>query len=655
MDKKMNRLLTTALFSLAFGSLEIGAAETPFTPFKDGYANTSQYIGTSKTLIVRAGDSKGWVAHSLGDSSSVGLSKARLSIYVKDVIKDGTLRVYFATSLNFLENQARYENLKASDSAGIINISAARDIQGMVSVPISSAILKKIKDGAFAGFILEGANGLDAEFGAIEGSHGALLYLSYENGLALNQAMIDTIAYTVATKHAGQITGAIGTRGPKGDTGAAGPAGPKGDVGPKGDAGALGPKGDVGPKGDSGAPGPKGDAGAAGPKGDVGLTGSKGDAGAQGLVGDAGPKGDVGPKGDPGDQGRQFQILSDRGYRARYEFNKFTGVSAQLSPDSSGFGNELTLSGGVVRTPVTPGELIVKDTALLFDGASGYASAPHDLSLSPYREISLLARVTITPGASDTNTILAKKNQFEMAIIGPTGNRNLKCRFKTILGGDWTWIGLGLVGENVWTNVQATYDGTGIRTFVNGVQMSFTRYPNGPLVIDTSTPLYIGAREPNLRGFLGKLDQIRILPFSTGSGDTRNIGRWQGISYDVTDNGALGGRTVNFQKWEAATGLRVTWSDNFRAFGNASSCRWEVLFNDLPCATPMGLVFDKYEGGTSSNRHDLGTVFGTCFINKTGPIKVSTRVNTPVPGGVVGDCHTGWWNQLVSFEVEEVP
>jgi hypothetical protein len=664
MDYTMKSLFSTTLFSLAFISLKVGAVETPFTPFKDGYANTSQYNGTTKTLIVRAGDSKGWVAHTLGDSSAVGLTKARLSVYVKDVIKDGTLRVYFATSLNFLENQTRYENLKGSDSAGSINISANKDIQGMVSVAIAPAIIKKIKEGNFYGFILEGANGLDAELGAIEGAHGALLYLNYAEGLKLDQAMMDSIAYTVATKHADKITGAIGTRGPKGDSGATGPKGDAGVAGAKGDAGVTGPKGDaglVGPKGDVGVAGAKGDvgvAGVAGPKGDPGVTGSKGDAGIQGPIGVTGPKGDIGPKGDAGDQGREFQILSDRGYRARYEFNSFSGSTLQFTPDSSAFGNGLTLSpSGVDHTPVTPVIPNVPDSALLFydNAGSGYATAPHDLSLSPYREVSLLARINITSLALDTLTILAKKNQFEIAIIGPTGNRNLKCRFKTILGGDWTWVGQGLVAENVWTNVQASYDGTGIRTFVNGVQTAFIRYTNGPLVIDATSPLYIGAREPGLRGFFGKIDQIKILPIAIGNGETRNIARWQGTSQDGTDNGALTGRTVNFQKWDAATGLRVTWGDNFRVLGNTGSCRWEILINDLPCTNPMAMIFDKYEGGTSSNRHDPATFFGTCFINKTGPVKVSTKIVSPIPGGVAADCWTGWAGQLTSFEVEEVP
>ena len=117
----------------------------------------------------------------------------------------------------------------------------------------------------------------------------------------------------------GNILGAKGEQGPKGDTGPQGEpgiAGPKGDTGaqgPKGDTGAQGPKGDQGeqgPKGDQGEQGPKGDQGAQGPKGDQGAQGPKGDQGAQGPKGDQGeqgPKGDTGAQGPKGDQGEQGQ------------------------------------------------------------------------------------------------------------------------------------------------------------------------------------------------------------------------------------------------------------------------------------------------------------------------------------------------------------
>jgi len=87
--------------------------------------------------------------------------------------------------------------------------------------------------------------------------------------------------------------------------------------------------------------------------------------------------------------------------------------------------------------------------------------------------------------------------------------------------------------------------------------------------------------------------------------------------------------------------------------GTSHACRWEVLFNNLPCVSPGALVFDKYEGDTGSNRHDPATVTGTCFGLSAGTVPVTTRVG---PSGTYpgGNCYTGWNSQLVSLEVEEV-
>lgn len=138
-----------------------------------------------------------------------------------------------------------------------------------------------------------------------------------------------------------------------------------------------------------------------------------------------------------------------------------------------------------------------------------------------------------------------------------------------------------------------------------------------------------------------------------GSVEPRTIARNQGYLGDNTDNGLLAGRTVSISKKFANTGIRVSWSDNYRVLGNNMACRWEVLFNGAQCANPGPIMIDKYEGGTGSNRHDPGSMFGTCFGLPVGSVVVTTRVG-PSLGYPVNDCYTGWNNQLWSLEAEEV-
>ncbi len=136
-------------------------------------------------------------------------------------------------------------------------------------------------------------------------------------------------------------------------------------------------------------------------------------------------------------------------------------------------------------------------------------------------------------------------------------------------------------------------------------------------------------------------DFIRTIPRAAGYGDTQ------------TDNGPLGSRVLNFTKKQSDTGIRVTYIDNFRVLNNEAACSWEIKFNGASCTNPGALRYDKFEGGTNSNRHNPATVFGTCFDILAGPVRVDVWVGTTA-GRNNGDCYTGWVNQYWSLGAEEV-
>lgn len=455
----------------------IAALETPYTPYKDGHADVSSYNGSARTLEIRAGDSKGWVVHAVSDGSGQGLLKARLSLFVKDVIRDGTLRINLASSLGYLENQTRLEYLKSSDSLGSISIRAADHVQGMVSIPLGQALVSAIKDGNYTGLILEGANGLDAELGAIEGGRGALLYLEYEGGTGMSQALVDTVAKTLAARHAEALRGPTGSQGP------AGPQGPAGAVGPQGQAGAIGPQGPAG------------------------------------AIGPQGVKGDKGDKGDAADQAPIFQLLVDRGSRATYEFDGFSSATPRTTPDASGNGNTLTLStDGVNRIQIAPG-----DSAVQFLG-NGYASAANSLSLNPYSGITLTARIRLSlESPPDTQTLVHKQNQYGMAVVKNGDKGRLMAWFKTALS-EGAWVGAGNLtyGDTSWIDVQVSYDGRAIRAAVNGSQTFQMPYSQGPLALD-SNQLYLGAQAGGNHGLKGFLNQVKILGYAKGASDSLSV------------------------------------------------------------------------------------------------------------------------------------
>lgn len=422
---------------------------------------------------------------------------------------------------------------------------------------------------------------------------------SVSGGGSVNASSISVGSNTVIDSSGKWVGSPSGLQGSKGDTGPAGPQGSKGDTGP---AGPQGSKGDTGP---------------------TGLQGSKGDTG---LTGPRGSTGDTGPAG--------------LGFRASFDFEEGLGAS---SVDASGNKNNLTLSSSGVSW-TTAGHT---GKALNFDGASGYAEAPDSPSLNPREEVTLAAWVYQTGNGAAENQVINKEHAYTLAVI----KGQLQMAVQTAGGPEWTWAGSGTVPLNTWTHVMGSYDGLFIRTFVNGVLTSSTPYPNGNIAT-TATSVRIGAR-PSGNPFAGRIDEVRILGYARGVGQFSNVARWQGYLIDGQVNGALQGRSVVYPKKAASTGLRVLWSDNFRVHGTSTACRWEVLFDGAPCTNPGGVYFDKYEGDTGSNRHDMATVMGTCYGLAAKSVTVSTRVG-PSPKVAVGECYTGWNNQLVSLEVEEV-
>lgn len=119
-------------------------------------------------------------------------------------------------------------------------------------------------------------------------------------------------------------------------------------------------------------------------------------------------------------------------------------------------------------------------------------------------------------------------------------------------------------------------------------------------------------------------------------------------------------RTLTMTKVNAASALRITYFDNFRAIGNAGACRWEVLIDGNVCTAPGKLEHDHHTTG-NVNIHFNSTIEGVCTATSAGTIGAGTHVVsvriTNMPG-YGGDCYTGWnqGNFMGMIEVnEELP
>lgn len=133
----------------------------------------------------------------------------------------------------------------------------------------------------------------------------------------------------------------------------------------------------------------------------------------------------------------------------------------------------------------------------------------------------------------------------------------------------------------------------------------------------------------------------------------RYIQRFAGYTQDGTDVGPLASRVLFFAKSKFTTGIRVTYTDNFRVVGNAGG-RWEIRFNGLPCPFPGPLVFDYYEDGIGTGyMHQSQTLCATCF-GAFGPSVTIQIYVSPSPGYGAADLYTGWNGSYWMLEAEEV-
>jgi hypothetical protein len=104
----------------------------------------------------------------------------------------------------------------------------------------------------------------------------------------------------------------------------------------------------------------------------------------------------------------------------------------------------------------------------------------------------------------------AGDNNIRLCILGDDGSQKLKA---SIFNGDWYTTGLSDITYNLneWIHIAATYDGSNIRLYFNGVEVKSVAYSAS--IVASTTWWYFGRRwddnTPDQR-FTGKMDELRI-------------------------------------------------------------------------------------------------------------------------------------------------
>jgi hypothetical protein len=202
---------------------------------------------------------------------------------------------------------------------------------------------------------------------------------------------------------------------------------------------------------------------------------------------------------------------ADNGLVGYWKMDEGAGIHVS---DSSGYGNDGSLTGGVTWVPRGSG------SALSFGGGSGYVQVPDNSSLEPPLSVSVGVWLRHVGSPGDYRYIIAKGAAGCTAAsyalyTGPNGGLEfyVSRQHGAVYGrspdaGQRVWDGN-------WHLAIGTFDGTTVRLYVDGAEVrSGTAYP-GPLEypLSTSNDLFIGAYpgcSAQPFSFAGDLDEVTV-------------------------------------------------------------------------------------------------------------------------------------------------
>lgn len=209
------------------------------------------------------------------------------------------------------------------------------------------------------------------------------------------------------------------------------------------------------------------------------------------------------------DQGREYltTVTADAtgNWSATYALNlsdRITATATNTANSTSPFSVAATVAPAIPTQPLS-------NRGLYFDGTDDAVVVPDNASLRP---TTITVQAWIKPSRINTspyNNVVAKESASAgyALRIGDGG----RVDFGIFIDGTarFATTAAGLVQVNKWTHIAATYDGSVIRTYVNGVQEAATNITGS--ITHSTNVLNIG-RNPNFTGreFEGQIDEVRI-------------------------------------------------------------------------------------------------------------------------------------------------
>ncbi len=187
------------------------------------------------------------------------------------------------------------------------------------------------------------------------------------------------------------------------------------------------------------------------------------------------------------------------GLMAAYSADRGWGTTLT---DLSGRGNNGTISGATWSTAGKYGG------ALSFDGFDDLVTVADSNSLDLTTGMTLEAWVFPTALRWAWRTVVIKEQPGQLAYALYANTDTDRPSGHVFIGGDRDTRGPSMLPTNAWTHLAATYDGSRLRLYVNGVQAS-SRALAGSTLRSTGA-LRIGGNNVWEEWFKGRIDEVRV-------------------------------------------------------------------------------------------------------------------------------------------------
>jgi chitodextrinase len=187
------------------------------------------------------------------------------------------------------------------------------------------------------------------------------------------------------------------------------------------------------------------------------------------------------------------------GLVAAYSFDEGTGTTVT---DRSGNGNTGTLSNTSWTNAGKYGN------ALVFNGTSSRVTINDAPSLRLTSAMTLEAWVNPSTVTSAWRDVIYKGGNDNYYLEGTSSLSGVPGAGATVGSTDATIVGTAALAVNTWTHLALTYDGTALRLYVNGVQVS--SQPITGSILTSATPLQIGSDNVFGQYFAGMIDEVRV-------------------------------------------------------------------------------------------------------------------------------------------------